>query len=283
MNNADEPTESPDADAPVDPAPAAPTPEDERDATLGAGDESPPLSASDEAGARRRRGDRWAHRRGEPRVFTLLWSIYLLVAAILTVFGVRFIGMTDTGMFRPSMRSMFMLTAVGIGVLWPMVRLSQASPRKPVAAGLADILALVIPAQAVVWPSKLLTGWSWEVTGGVALMLASWSALVGALVASGTARAPGVGRSVWMLACLALVAGAPAGMLLMSLLFGLAPLEAGWLASPITAPFVLTDAPSGLSPSMDVRDWAAAIAPGVLGGLWWAFLGASALVRTGGR
>lgn len=283
MNNADEPIDPHDADAAADPLASASAPGDEEHPDLGPGDEAPPLSVSDEVDARRRRGDRWAHRRGEPRVFTLLWSIYLLIAAILTVFGVRFIGMSDTGMFRPSMQSMFMLTAVGIGVLWPMARLSQASPRKPRTAGLADILAIAIPAQAVVWPSKLLTSWSWEVTGGVALMLATWSILIGALVATGTVRAPGLGRTLWMLACLALVAGAPAVMMLASLVFSVSPPEAGWLASPITAPFALTDAPSGLSPAMERQDWAAAIFPGLIGGVWWVWLGSTALLRTGGR
>ncbi len=222
--------------------------------------------------------DRWAHRRGEPRLFTLLWSIYLLVCALATIFSVKFLGMTQAGMFRSPAKSMLLLAAIGATVLWPMVRLSQARPRKPLKATALDLIAVNGPLQAVVWPTKLLTGWGWEVMAGLSLLLLSWTALLGALVAAGVSREAGPARSWWMLLCLMVVGGAPAAMLVGGL-FGFVPAPDGWLASPLTALFAITEAPSGLSAGMTKREWVAVAAPGVVAGVCWGLLTAGGAFR----
>lgn len=213
-------------------------------------------------------GDPWAHRRGEPRTLVLLWTVYLFVGALITVFSVRMLGPMQAGLFRPTTRMFLVIAAVGLTVLWPMVRLSQESPRRPLRATLVDAAALLLPAQAVIWPTKVLTHWGWDVVGGVSLLLISWTALVAAIVAMGVARRPGPARTWWMLLCLVFVAGAPVYLMLQALT-GAVPRAELWLGSPITALFLLTDAPSGLTPAMAPEEWIAVLAPLVAAAALW--------------
>lgn len=235
-------------------------------------------SAPAKAHVRAQRVDKWAHRRGEPRVFALLWAVYLFSAALLTVFSVRFIGMQQADMFRPATRALLAIAAVGVTILWPMVRLSQVAPARPLRATLSDVVALLLPLQAIIWPTKMLTGWSWSVTGGLALLLASWTVLTGALIGAGVSadgargRCSAAGRSWWMLMCILLVGAVP-GMMLGAGLLGVSPPRAMALASPLTAVHAMTSAPSGLSARMSPEAWVAAVAPLGAGVVAWGVLG----------
>ncbi len=222
-----------------------------------------------QAGAPKDTADRWAHRRGEPRLLTLCWSIYLLIAAIITVFSVQFIGLNQPNMFQNSTRALMVMTAAGLTILWPMVRLSQAPALRPVRGAFSDFFALMLPAQAIVWPTMLLTSWSWEVTGGVSLLLFSWAALLGAMIAIGAARQPSWRRSIWMAMCLVVVGGVAVSQLIGAIL-KITPTPTVWLASPFTAIYALTDAPSGLAPTMTGQEWLASIAPLALATPLWA-------------
>ncbi len=212
--------------------------------------------------------DPWAHRRGEPRTLVLLWTVYLFVGGLITVFSVRMLGPMQAGLFRPTTRMFLALAAVGLTVLWPMVRLSQESPRRPLRATLMDAAALLLPTQAVIWPTKLLTRWDWDIVAGVSLLLISWTALVSAIVAMGVSRRPGPARTWWMLLCLVFVAGAPVYLMLQALT-GAVPRSELWLGSPLTALFLLTDAPSGLTPRMTADEWVAVFAPLFAGAALW--------------
>ncbi|MFG0276016.1 MAG: hypothetical protein ACF8QF_13270 [Phycisphaerales bacterium] len=225
----------------------------------------------DDAG---REDDRWAHRRGEPRVLALLWSVYLFGAAISTVMRIPVLGMTDLRFVQNASRMLLLLIAVGLVVLWPMVRLSQAPPRRPLLATALDLALLNATLQAVVWPLTWLGKWPLAVTGGVALMLLSWSMLVGGAVACGTARRAGVGRTIWMILCVALVGGAPALAMLAGASGGPIADELA-LASPLTAVYALTTGPSGLSPTMDATTWTSAWAPLVAALPLWLLAGAT--------
>lgn len=236
-----------------------------------------------------RKADPWAHRRAEPRTLVLLWTIYLMGAAATTVFSVGVIGMPQRSMFEPAARSMLALAGLGLGALWPMVRLSQSRPRAPRTAILTDVFALTIPLQAVIWPVRLLTGWGWDVLAGIALGLFSWALLVGAVLAAGLVRTPAPvegrdievsarfsgARTTWMLIALLMSAGGPAALLIGGYL-GITPPAFGWLLSPITLTHALTSARSGLSPVMAPEEWLACLGPGVLGLLVWSGLAATA-------
>jgi len=216
-------------------------------------------------------GDPWAHRRGEPRMLALFWSVYLFGAAVLTVMRIPMLGQsTELRFVQSASRMLLLLIAVGMVVLWPMVRLSQASPRRPVVATMIDLSLLLITAQAVIWPLTWLGKWPASVTAGVTTILASWTLLVGALVAMGVSRRAGRGRSMWMLVVVALVCGAP-GLALLAGRIGSPIMDEIALASPLTGVYALTTGPSGLSPAMNPTMWAGAWAPAALSiPLWFA-------------
>ncbi len=212
------------------------------------------------------RRERFAHRRGEPRLFVFLWSVYLLVGAAVTILSVRVLGSADARLFRPASTAFLVLLVAGLTVLWPLVRLSQASPRSAVRATIVDLFVLGVLTQAVVAPLKLPTGWRWEVIAGLDVMLLSWTILVGALVLMGSATPPGLGRTCWMISCLLLVGFAPLATLLLHR-FGHAAPQWMSLLSPFTAIFELTSAPSGLRVRMSRMEWLCVVAPGALGAL----------------
>ncbi|MEC9374186.1 MAG: hypothetical protein VYC34_10100 [Planctomycetota bacterium] len=212
--------------------------------------------------------DPWAHRRGEPRTLTLLWSIFLMALATTTVFSVKLLGPRDPQAFQPAARLMLTIAAAAMAVLWPMVRLSQTSPPRPLLAGITDLLAVNIPLQAVIWPLKLLTGWSFTILFAISAGLLSWSVLLGALIAIGAAGRPGLGRTFWMALALAIVGAAPTAAALTAWAGG-TPISLWPLGSPVTLPRALTATPSGSPARMNDAEWIAIAAPALAGLLWW--------------
>jgi hypothetical protein len=237
------------------------------------------LASADDDDLDEQPNDRWAHRRGEPRVLALLWSVYLFGAAISTVMRIPVLGMTDLRFVQNASRMLLLLIAVGLVVLWPMVRLSQAPPRRPLLATALDLLLLNATLQAVVWPLTWLGKWPLAVTGGVALTLLTWSLLVGGAVACGTARRAGVGRTIWMTLCVLCVGGAPAFAIVAGASGGTIADELA-LASPLTAVYALTTGLSGLSPAMDATTWTSAWAPALVAVPLWLLAGVTVRLRT---
>ncbi len=151
------------ADAPPNPAPA---PED--------------FSHLDFTIAPRATGDRWAHRRGEPRLFAVLWMLYILAANLVTVAPAGVAGMLSLDVYRGAMRQTFMILIIGAWLLWPMMRLSQAAPlRGPVRSVLLDWLVINLPLQAVIWTQCFSFMAGWPVAAGLAMTFAfaGWSLL----------------------------------------------------------------------------------------------------------
>lgn len=242
--------------------------------TVPAGDargSAPRYSASDEAAAPPRNSvDPWAHRRGEPRLFALLWSLYLFGAALTTVMQIPVLGASEIRFVRSHGQMLLLLIAIGLTLLWPLVRLSQARPRRPTVASLIDLLALLAPVQAVIWPLKWLGNWSWEVTAGVNGLLVSWSVLVGAFVALGTATRPGPARAAWMAVVTILVCGAPVAVGIGGLAGISAPAEVA-LGSPLTGVYALTFGEAGQSPHMTPAMWIAVSVPVIVAIPLWLF------------
>lgn len=198
--------------------------------------------------------DPYAHRRGEPRGFTVIWLAYLFLVAAVVYAAIGNPAFASAEGYR--LASKVLLTMVGVGVLtvWPLLRLAQAAP---IAGGVSavsrDVAIVLIPMQALIWPQSLITGWSVASVGVIALLLAAWTLIVGAVVAVATGPARGsarsaaalgaspyavspVGRAGAMLALVALGGAAPAAMLLAP------PQEAETgvllaMCSPITAPW----------------------------------------------
>jgi len=204
----------------------------------------------------------------EPRFFAFLWGVFLLAAAAMTVFRGAGLGMFEPATARPAVAALLEMTALGVCALWPMVRLSQAAPSSPLGSAWADLLVLVVPAQGVIWPMVVQAQWPLSVGAGLAALLASWGALVGSIVAAGSARDQPHARTGWMVLTLTLTAGAPALMAL-GLWAGTPLPQAAALASPYTAILALTSAPSGWSPRMSQEEWLAALAPAVVSVPLW--------------
>lgn len=278
----DRPAES--DDAPQRESAAAPDADNAGDFSRAPDDDAPglaPVAFRDplmvrraRSGRRERRGQQGElqNRGGEPRVLAFFWAMYLLIAAGLTVFSVRDYGVLDSSTFRPAVQTLFIMVSLGVCALWPMVRLSQLPPRSPATAALADLLIVLVPTQGVLWPMIWLSAWPWEIGWGLAALFTSWTALVGALIAVGTAFASRSGRLMAMAAALLITTGAPTFVALEAALGRPAP-DSALLASAYTATLAFTTAPSGLSPRMSTLNWLAAWAPLLASAPVWAAAG----------
>jgi hypothetical protein len=209
--------------------------------------------------------DPWPHRRGEPRVFAFLWTVYLLVGAMGTLASLGVLATVES--YQYAARLLLVLMAIGVVGLWPMVRLSQVVPYRVPAPGqtarpetvrsragqiLEDVLVVLLPIQAVIWPQVWLAAWSGEVLGAVDALICAWGVLVGGILALALGRASsGVGRAGWMAIIMALVLLAPALML--------TGVDAPSIrtASPLTGIYEITRdrASEGLEASVSVEHW----------------------------
>jgi hypothetical protein len=200
--------------------------------------------------------DPYAHRRGEPRGFTVLWLAYLFLVAGVVYAAIGNPAFASAEGYR--LASKVLLTMVGVGLLtvWPLLRLTQGSPiAGGVSATSRDIAIVLIPMQALIWPQSLITGWSVASVAAIAVVLVAWTLIVGAIVAIAIGPARGhprtvgslnasrheissIGRAAAMLAVLGLGAAGPLAALL------LPPAETEIRAlfamcSPLSAPWEL--------------------------------------------
>jgi len=207
--------------------------------------------AAQDAGPPATLPDPFAHRRGEPRLFAFLWTIYVLVAVAGSLLWLSRATIVSTSTYGPAARIMLLVVAAGATVLWPMVRLSQTSPRgSALSAALADVVVVLFPMQMILWPLIMLAQWPIGIVGALALLSALWVLVIGGVIAIALAapaiRASadrGLGeRAVWMSVCVAMVAAAPVTALARGGAFGSVAQGAPWVAmlSPFTAVPALT-------------------------------------------
>lgn len=130
------------------------------------------------------RRERYAHRRGEPRTFAILWMAFMVAAIMVSVSPVGASGLVSVETYRPSARLLAALMGVGIAVVWPMVRLSQVRPRFLGRAMVQDLVIVMVPiaamctAQSAPW----MAGWPLNVGAAMALGLLGWSMVVGGVM-----------------------------------------------------------------------------------------------------
>lgn len=192
------------------------------------------------------RVDRWAHRRVEPRGLALMWTLYLLAVTVIAFWTPATAAGLDPLAGRYSARVLLVAVAVGYTVLWPMVRLCQTFPSEGgVAAVGKDLLVMVVPTQAVIWPLTFLAAWPMTVAAALAASSLAWTLLVGAVLAitlggPGRERVIASGRRMLGLIVILVVAARPTG------LYG-APAESdrAWMVlSAVTAPLAMIIPPS---------------------------------------
>jgi hypothetical protein len=237
--------------------------------------------------------DPWAHRRGEPRVFALLWTVYLFAITGWVFFAALAGPSISPEVMRPAARMMLFLTAAGAALLWPMVRLSQTPDPNPRSGVFQDLLVVMIPAQALIWPQVLwwLARWPLGTVAAVSASMAAWGLLLAALLAiaqSGNSDAPAGGRRParnigWMLVFTVIAIGGP----LISMLGGHSapPAVIGdampqssditLMLSPIGSILELTrdTAWSGRSTPLSAAHWWSILAVAAAAALLWGWLG----------
>ncbi len=186
----------------------------------------------------------WDHRRAEPRMLALLWTIYLFVATLLTFASAGLLGFVTPDSYRPSAKTLLLLVFLGATIFWPMLRLAQQAPREHVGrACLKDALVIIAPAQAIIWPQVFLTHWPFQVLLFISIAMTGWVALCAAMLAWALADR-GPSRTGWMFVFIALGAVAPALILVDALrtggFAGRDDVRWLWMGSPWTVPFELT-------------------------------------------
>ena len=153
------------------------------------------------------RQDPWAHRRAEPRTFAFIWTLFLFAATLTTYAVTMSMGTGSHDVVRPAARLLLAIVAAGIMLVWPMVRLSQLPDPRPISGPVLDLLVVLVPVQAIIWPQCLgwLAWWPVPVIAAAGASLCAWALIVGALLSiSHTLRASGRFRSPsgWMAAFL---------------------------------------------------------------------------------
>jgi len=222
---------------------------------------------------RRGADDPWAHRKGEPRVFALLWAVYLMAGSLLTIFAGRGIGSSSARQLEFASLGFLTIAGFGAAVLFPMVRLSQASPRRVVRSLVVDWCVVIAPLVVVVPWLPLLTRWPFEVSLAATAQLCGW-ALAGAgfagvgLAWSSRGGDRGTARG-WAMAGSVLAVGAGPMVDAAWHAVDAAGLSRWWaLSSPLTGPWVLSSSEAEtLLPQVRGWDWVVVFAPWVVGGL----------------
>jgi len=130
--------------------------------------------------------DPFASRRGEPRTFIAIWAAYLFGATLVSIGTAGAAGLLSGEVYRPAARVMLEAAAFGIVFVWPLIRLSQAAPERPLRAFLIDSLIVAVPVQILAGVQALpwMAAWPRPVVGMMGGVLGGWTLLVGGLLAS---------------------------------------------------------------------------------------------------
>ena len=215
---------------------------------------------------RRPKGKRdWSHRRAEPRGLLAIWMLYLCATALIALGPLTFSGPHGPTAFRPATRLLLVLLAVGVAVLYPLIRLSQEADPRPVRAALRDLIVLLAPASVVVITAAArLAMWPLEVSLAAIGVLTAWSLVSVGLTKLATAGLGRRGSPVWRgTAALACVGATLGGLLLAD-----PTLRAPGARSPVSqtpTPGWMASAPGAMYEVVRDRAWTgrfAAVAPG---------------------
>lgn len=186
----------------------------------------------------------WSHRRGEPRVFALIWMVYLMGVTIIMFASFMHALSISSSVTRPAAVRMVVATMLGIVLLWPAIRLAQQPSERPIRHMLRDLFVILVPAQAVVWPHAMgvLAGWPIELLLAISASFAAWGLVVGAAIACADSGAIRLPRWCWMLLVLLLVFASPLlGLAWQSPTGGAAEApRVSWMLSPLTTLLELT-------------------------------------------
>jgi len=136
----------------------------------------------------------------------------MCVTAVIALGPLTFSGPHGPTAFRPATRLLVVLIAVGVVVLYPLIRLSQASAGRPLRAAVHDLAVLLAPASVVVITSaSRLARWPLGVALAAAGVLAAWSLVAVGLTTLGVvgvrSRSAPLWRAAAVLSCLVATLG----------------------------------------------------------------------------
>ncbi len=191
-----------------------------------------------------------------PRGLIFLASAWLIAGWVMSM-GLRPPIQLHAASYTPSVRTLLLSLMVGIGIAWPLVRLSGALRAWPIRQTLLDLLVLLCLAQVVVWPLRLVTPWPPSRSAAIDLLLIGWGLAIAAIVAIGSVparRGRGLIRSGAMLAIMVILLGVPMATAISGagLPFTTRPLGEGseaWWATVALSPLTAVDALSGGGPT----------------------------------
>lgn len=131
------------------------------------------------------KADPWAHRRGEPRTFAAFWILLLFMAAVVSIGSAGATGLVSIDVYRAGARIMLCIIGAAIGLIWPMVRLSQETPDTPRRSMAQDIFVVGAPLQAMTWPQCLPWMAAYPVAPVAALTVGflAWTVLIAGVLA----------------------------------------------------------------------------------------------------
>lgn len=220
--------------------------------------------------------DPLAHRRAEPRGFAFLWTCYLLGCTVIAIGQLGHVGLTTYEVYRPAAKVLLTLVLAGASIFWPLVRLSQERPGRPLRSFFADAIVVLGPGSAIIFSQSLpgMAGWSLTVVLAIIAFAAAWTLMMcGVLTMAVTSSRP---RWVWMLAVVALCGAGPG----MGVILGVGDSEAAndnpfLLTSPLTVTYEIAHDRywTGETAATLPSHWAAI---GAIGGLGLMTVGASA-------
>ncbi|RMH11215.1 MAG: hypothetical protein D6695_09685 [Planctomycetota bacterium] len=233
-----------------------------------------------------RRHANWDHRRGEPRTFALAWTIFLMLATLVMFSTLGAARVVTIDIYRPAVQALLLTITAGIVVLWPMTRLSQESPRTDICGSIArDLVVLLVPTQALIWPQtlRMLGAWPLSQTAALSVSQASWAIVIGGILALALIfdpRGRDIVRGAWMVVILLLVLGVPMLQVLLGAIGPAASTDhsaAAFMCSPLLAAFeILGDHDTPTIPT----HWFAIGLTAFVGSILWATAWLVELART---
>jgi len=199
----------------------------------------------------------WSHRRGEPRWFALMWTVFVLTSAMIALAsaGGPFGGSFES--YQPALRLLLLGLGTGVALLWPATRLSQEPPEGGLggaaSAMLKDFVVVQVPVQAVLLPLVVLARWPLGVVLTLGLFALAWGVMVSMILTFGVSRLRWRGNPAgepawaWMLGFFAIVLAAPLGEIMIlgagatgRSLDQPSMVEWWWLMSPATSGLEIT-------------------------------------------
>jgi hypothetical protein len=198
-----------------------------------------------------------------PRGLVLLASVWIFASWELSI-GLRPPVIASVASYLPGVRLMIACLAAGLCAGWPLLRLSGPRERWPMLRVLIDLVALAALVHVVLWPLRLATSWPPSRLALMDLLIFSWTALAGAIVAVAIASSDARARTAAMGACLVITAlGLPLRIAAASLGLGEPP---AWALGPVLGCLVL-GTPEGAAEAN--HQWPGAATVAALAALAW--------------